>query len=559
MLSTISLLAQFEVNNEYFNYIKIAVVLVLFMAWCYLCQWVDRDTDFVKAKREQWNLIVLSGGIAGIAVCLLPPWESMSFFLGLAFWIVLAGATGLAYVFHRNGRVVPDARVMTWGHLKRVMASTKGEKSAKVDKGLRVRLSNHEGSNIRQPEDVEGRQQYDALQDFLFDLMWRRASDADLLVAGEQTRVFYKIDGVVSEQNQQAASAEDGERILNYVKQLAGLNPDERRRPQKGRIKACLLGDAHLRDIEVQTSGSTQGERLRLRVQRPGELIRLPELGLAEARLELLRDIIRERHGIVLFSGPPESGVTTTQYAVLREHDAFMHNIYTLERRPMLDLDNITQHTFKGEGEEGVSYARMLQTVLRREPDIAMVGECADRDTGQIAINAADEKKLYMGLHARSSIDALARFMAMVEDNARVAELVHGSISQRLVRKLCSACRVGYRPDLKKLKKLNLPVDQIEMFYSPPSEPVFDKKGREIICQTCQGSGFVGRTGVFEVLRIDKNIRAMIADNAPLKLIKQQSRKARMLYLMEEGLLKVIEGVTSMDEVLRGLRDDTSK
>ena len=111
----------------------------------------------------------------------------------------------------------------------------------------------------------------------------------------------------------------------------------------------------------------------------------------------------------------------------------------------------------------------------------------------------------------------------------------------------------------EKLKKLNLPADQIEHFYSPPTEPVLDKKGREIICQTCQGSGYVGRTGVFEVMKIDENIRAMIADNASLKLIKQQSRKARMYYLMEEGLLKVIDGTTSMDEVLRGLRDDNSK
>ncbi|MBN1510715.1 MAG: Flp pilus assembly complex ATPase component TadA [Phycisphaerae bacterium] len=561
MQNSMALLAQFSsVHPGYFNYVKIAAVLVLFVLWCYLCQWVDRDTDVVKTKREQWNLIVLAGGIAGLLVCLLPPWSGASYFIGLSFWVVLAGASALAYVFHRNGRVVPDARVLTWNHIKGVMARAKGDKqAAQSDKGLRIHLANFEGKAVHQPEDLQERQMFDAVQDFVFDVLWRRSSLADVLVTPERTRVFYKIDGVVAEQPQQSGPPDHGERLLRYLKRLGGLNPEERRRPQKGRVKAGLLGDVDLGFIEIQTSGSTQGERLRLRVQTSAELRRLADLGLAGPREEIVKELIREPHGIVLFSGPPESGVTTTQYAVLREHDAFMQNIYTLERRPLLDIDNITQHTYKGEGDEGVSYARMLQTVLRREPDIVMVGECADRDSAQIAANAADEKKLYVGMEARSAIEALARLMAMVEDSKLVAQVMVGSVSQRLVRKLCPACRVGYRPDPAKLKKLNLPVDKIETFYSPPTEPVYDKKGREIICQTCQGSGYVGRTGLFEVLKIDENIRAMIADNAPLKLIKAQSRKARMHYLMEEGLLKVIEGVTSMDEILRGLRDEPGK
>lgn len=557
--ATFGVLAQFSTHPGYFNYVKIAVILIVFTAWCALCQWVDRDTDVVKTKREQWNLIVLSGGIAGPAVCLLLPFAGSGFFLGLAFWLVLAGSTSLAYVFHRNGRVVPDARVMTWGHVQRTVAAAKGQKTQKEDKGLRIQLANFEGKTVAAPEEFAERQQYDAMQDFLFDILWRRSTDVDMVVGGERTRMFYKIDGVVSEQTRVAAGAEDGERILSYLKRLAGLNPEERRRPQKGKIKAGLLGAPHIGEIIVRTSGSTQGERLRLQVKTGAELRRLHDLGIAPQRLELVRELIRAPHGIVLFTGPDESGVSTTQCAVLREHDAYMQNIYTLERKPMLDLDNVTQHTYKGEAEEGVSYARALQTVLRREPDIVMVGECADRDTAHVAVDAAHEKKLYIALQARSAIDALQRFMAMVEDDKRVAALLLGTVSQRLVRVLCTACRVGYRPDPQKLKKLNLPADKIETLFSPPTEPVYDKKGREIICQTCQGSGYVGRTGVFEVLRIDDNLRAMIADNAPIKLIKQQSRKARLHYLMEEGLLKVIDGTTSMDEIIRAMRDEAPK
>ncbi len=131
-----------------------------------------------------------------------------------------------------------------------------------------------------------------------------------------------------------------------------------------------------------------------------------------------------------------------------------------------------------------------------------------------------------------------------------------GVLSQRLVRVLCRSCRQSFKPDEKLLKKANLPLDRIEHFHRPPTEPVYDRKGREIICQTCQGSGYVGRTAVFEVLIIDDQIRQLIAKGAPIKQIKGQARKNRTYYLQEEGLLKVIDGTTSLDEIIRGLRDD---
>jgi type II secretory ATPase GspE/PulE/Tfp pilus assembly ATPase PilB-like protein len=132
-----------------------------------------------------------------------------------------------------------------------------------------------------------------------------------------------------------------------------------------------------------------------------------------------------------------------------------------------------------------------------------------------------------------------------------------GIINQRLIRLLCPACRQSFKPDESLLKKANLPVDKIENFHRPPTEPVFDRKGREIVCQTCQGSGYVGRTAVAEVLVVDDPTRQLIREGAPIKQIKAQARKNRMYYMQEEGLLKVIEGSTSLDEVIRGLRDES--
>jgi type II secretory ATPase GspE/PulE/Tfp pilus assembly ATPase PilB-like protein len=555
----LTLLADVPGPGEYFNLVKLAVVMALFIATTAAWQWVDRDTDVVKTMRERWNIIVLMGGMAGLLVLFLFPWSGGAFFIGLGFWIALCGGTILVYVMHRNGRVVPDQRVLTLGHVKRMIASDGKQKSAKVDRGQRIHLADHEGSDVERPVDRDEFERYSAAQDFIFDLLWRRASDADVVCGKEATRVVYKIDGVASERND-VLTPDDAEHVILFLKSISGLNPEEIRRPQHGHFRAALLGQAHdMSRLDVMTSGSTLGERMRIKVQQGASRLRIDELGMAPARLEHLKKLVSDPKGLVVVSGPKGGGVTTTQYAILRSHDAFMQNIHLLERKTLHEIDNITQVQHEGASSD-ISYARQLQSVLRREPDIVGVGDCEDRETAQIALRAAtNDRKVYMVVQGKNTFDALSRLMGLAEDNELVAKGVVGVIAQRLVRTLCMSCRQSFKPEEKLLRKINLPVDKIENFHRPPTEPVFDRKGNEIVCQTCQGSGYVGRTGVFELLIVDKAIRQLIAAGAPTKLIKAQARKSKMLYMQEEGLLKVIEGVTSLDEIIRGLRDDPKK
>lgn len=540
---------------ECFNPIKLGVIAALVIAWTFACQWADIDSGFVKTKREQWNLIVLSGGVAGLFVLFFVPWPGALFFLGLAFFVLLAGGGLLAYVFHRNGRVVSKARVLTWSHAKRVLAGAKGAKKEKTDKGIRVLLATEEGKSVKRPEDPAQIESFDDLQDFLFDALWHRATEIDLAIGTERVRIIYRIDGVPSEKSN-GITVEAAERVLVYLKQLTGLNPEERRRPQTGHFRVALLADAgNMARVEIVSSGSTAGERVRLKVQSPAELKRVGELGLAESRLESFQQLIKSPTGLVIFSGPQQSGITTTQYAVMRKHDAFMQNLHTVEKAPLLELDNITQHTYRNDPD--ISYARQVQTVLRREPDVLMIGECEDRETAQLACRAAlDDKKIYVAIEGGNCIDALARFLAFVEDPPVLGKALLGVINQRLVRVLCTTCRQSYRPDEKLLRKANLPVDKIDTFYRQPTEPILDKRGREIICQACRGSGYLGRTAVFEMLIVDKNIKTLIAQGKPMKEIKAQARKNHMYFLQEEGLLKVIDGTTSLNEILRSLRTD---
>jgi len=548
---TLSLLAAGLEPAIYTNPIKILVVVLALFGWAMAAQWVDRDANVVKTQREQWNMIVLGGGAVAFLVLFVAPWSANLFYLGIVFWLLIAGGALFGYVLHRNGRVVPEARVLTAGHLKRAFSRRGGPAGSKSEKGLRVRITDHAGKFVEMPNKAEEAKSFDAVQDFLHDMLFRRADDIDMVAGKENYRVVYRVDGVATELPDGLA-APKGERIFRELKRIAGLNVEEIRRPQVGKIQAALLsqtGDPG--QTEVRSSGTTAGERLSLHVQRGPILMKLADLGFHESRLEPLKGLIAKGHGLVLITSPPKHGLTTTQYAIIRSHDAYINNIHALERKKLVELDNITQQIYEGTNTD-VNYARMLQTVLRREPDIVMVGECEDRETAKIASRAAaEDRKIYMGMPAKDCFDALNRYINYIEDNELAAKALLGVTSQRLMRLLCTTCREAFEPDEAMLKKLNLPADKIERFYRPPTENKVDKKGRPILCQACQGTGYQGRVGVFELLVITPDVSQLIAEGAPIQKIKAQCRKNRMYYLQEEALLKVISGVTSMNEILR--------
>ncbi len=541
-------------SGPYVSVVKVAVVVVMLLLWAFAAQWVDRDTNVVKTRREQWNMVVLAGAcVATFVLFMVPMWHGSMFAVGITAWVSLAGGAMLAYVVHRNSRMVASAKVLTIGHVKRVLSRGDGRKRIK-DKGLRVKLTDHDDKFVELPDDPDDAQAFQDVQEFLYDLLWRRACAADIVAGKEKYRLVYRIDGVSTER-EEGIEPEIGERLVRFLKQIAGLKVEEIRRPQHGSIEAALLSaSGNPGKTDVYTSGTTAGERMRLNINADPRVMRLHELGLASSRLGGIKKILGQSHGLFLISAPEHQGLTTTQYAILRSHDAYMNNIHALERRPLTEVDNITQHQYEGANSD-VNYARMLQTVLRKEPDIVMVGECEDRETAQIAARAAaDDRKIYLGLTAKDSMDALSKYITFVGKNSLVAKSLIGVVNQRLVRVLCKECREAFEPDAATLKKLNMSADKIECFYRPPSEPKVDRRGRVIPCVECQGTSYKGRTGIFELLIVDASLKELLAEGAPVAKIKAQARKNRMFYMQEEGLLKVIDGTTSMNEILRCLK-----
>lgn len=559
--SAAQLLAESAYTGSYVSYWRMIWVMLLLLAWLAFCQWVGRDAPKIRRMNHLlWYSVVLGGGALGLAVLLLAPWNTPQLFMaGYVLWLVLVISVCSIYVVVRNSYVDPGARVFTPTHIKLWFGNIGKGKADQMDTVERVRVVRADGEKNARPDDKEKAVVYDLLQDLLFDAFWRRTTEVDMVMTPKGTRMTYRIDGVLTPRND-LLEAEQFEPMMAYLKEIAGLNPDEHRRPQEGSFRGGITGGQFqgTTEVEVFTSGTTQEEKLTMQIVGDHSRFRVSDLGMSKKQLELFEKYADEPGGLMVISGPRGSGVTSTQYAALRTHDSFMQNLLTIEREKLMDMENITQHIYDSTKHEA-SYARQLQTVLRREPDVVMVSDCPDRETAHLAVKGAcDNKKIYLGVMARDSFEALKKVVSLAGDTEAVAEALQLITCQRLIRKLCVACRVAYKPDPNLLKKANLPVDKIEHFYRPPkSEEMIDDKGRpKPLCPNCQGSGYFGRTAVFEVLEMNDAIRGLIRKGQSLNHIRAAARKNGMLYLQEAGLQKVIEGVTSMNEVLRGLRDE---
>jgi type II secretory ATPase GspE/PulE/Tfp pilus assembly ATPase PilB-like protein len=548
------ILGQLPPTDPSFDPVKIGFFLAFTMGWSATGAWVDKDTLKVKAAKLPWNAAIFGAGGLGVTLWMLIP----AWWLGCLLFLLFFGGASGGYVFYRNARVSPAQRVLTPAHFNRLLRRRPETEESKHAKD-RVRIKGADGKEPKWPSEADENRGYQALQDLLFDAIWRRATVVDMSMHPQTARIVYRIDGVNREREPIERPVADI--ALKRLKTIAGMDPEESRKPQRGRLTATV-GPGSRQDkvveIVVKTSGSTAGQRLTMQLLSEESRFRLNELGLNPDQLKALEPLVERLNGVILVSGPRESGLSSTLYAMLRAHDAFMRNIHTLEVSTMMDLENVTQHVFDSRGGD-VSFSRQLQSILRMDPDIVMIAECPDRETAELVAAAGRQnKKIYLGLPAGDTLAALRRYMQLVGDHEMAAAGLLAVLSQRLVRVLCPNCRKAYTPDPNLLRKANLPTDENRPFYRPPNpdEIETDRRGNPIVCGVCQGSGYHGRTGLYEVLVIDETIRGLLSQGAPLQTVKAHARKHRMQYLQEAGLRKVYEGVTSINEVLRVTRDD---
>jgi type II secretory ATPase GspE/PulE/Tfp pilus assembly ATPase PilB-like protein len=235
---------------------------------------------------------------------------------------------------------------------------------------------------------------------------------------------------------------------------------------------------------------------------------------------------------------------------MLRNHDPFLNAINTLERSPSGILPNITQNVYSLSDTGTTSFAKRLQSILRTGPDIIGIAECEDPQSAALAANAAKNIRVYVTIEAENAVQAVAKWMKLVNDPNLVADTLTVITSQRLLRKLCPECRQAYEPNKDLLKKFNIPADKVKLLYRQ-GEPEVDKKGRPILCKTCQSTGFFGRFAVLETIMLNSELKTVLRQAKNLQDIATSFRRARMLFLQEQGLRKVVDGTTAINELIR--------
>jgi general secretion pathway protein E len=535
----------------YLNLYKFAPVIVVYLLWTWTTDWVEHDTkELNNLKFATWNSVIFFSGALGLILMFAIPIYPLSLTLLLLAYL----GPILTYAYVRNQTVPDDQKVLTPYHLGEVanelllklgMRPLFNRDVSSIDRtgppitfiGKTSGTAKEDPNRVRQAEESRS---FMAAKELVYDAVLRRATDIHLEPTVEQLSVRYRIDGILH-----AAEPFDrptGDAVINVFKVLSAMDISEKRKPQDGSFGAKL--QARELDFRVATSGSKSGEKLVMRIlDNSGQISKLEDLGMRNKLIEQVRSLVTQPHGMFLCCGPTGSGKSTTLYAALREIDRYQRNIITVEDPIEYHMDNITQMEVNTKA--GQTFATALRSILRQDPDVIMIGEIRDQETATIACQAANTGHMvFSTVHSNDAITSLFRLLDLGVEPFMISSALTAVLGQRLVRVLCDACKEPYKPKPEFLKKANLPVEKVDVFYRKPENP-------EQVCPQCNGTGYLGRTGIYELLVITEPLREMLRENPSLNKIKAEARKGGMIYIQEDGLRQVIQGRTSIDELLR--------
>ncbi|PID58814.1 type II secretion system protein E [candidate division KSB3 bacterium] len=366
----------------------------------------------------------------------------------------------------------------------------------------------------------------------------QRASDIHIEPKREYSQIRLRIDGLLHNIHRMPKSVNAA--IISRIKMLSRMDIAEKRRPQDGRIKTRFHG----RDIElrVSTMPVAYDEKVVIRVLDRGTLVQnIEELGFSEAEAEQYMSFIAKSNGIILITGPTGSGKTTTLYSTLEKLSTEQINVMTIEDPIEMLNEHLNQIAVRAN--VGLTFGTALRNIVRQDPDVIMVGEIRDTETVDNAIHAALTGHLVLStLHTNDAPSAIARLVDMGAEPFLVESTLIAVLAQRLVRKVCDNCGAACKPSSTELAALKLAAD-------PSMRGVLLQKGEG--CGKCRGTGYYGRSAIFEVMPVSPKIRALIHNNAGAHDIKEEALKEGMQTLRESAIRKMKEGITTVEEVIR--------
>lgn len=423
-------------------------------------------------------------------------------------------------------------------------------KETAEDSGVRLVTSESIAQIIKEPKIVE------IVRKILEHAIRLRASDIHIEPQEGITRIRYRIDGILEEKL--TLDKDFHAALISRIKILGGMKIDEKRIPQDGRFNfSSEWGEV---DLRISSLPTVNGEKIVMRLLKKSDRVpTLAELGVRAKALSTLEEAIRIPHGIILATGPTGSGKTTTLYSLLTMINSPKVNIVTLEDPVEYQMVGVNQVQVNSQA--GLTFASGLRSFLRQDPNIIMVGEIRDEETTQLAVQASLTGHLvFSTVHTNSAAGALPRLLDMGAEPFLLASSMTAAIGQRVLRKLCDNCKMAYAPTKEEVDDITNVLGKLYEGWAKSSPDKIDlaKKNDAPFmlykgngCEKCNNSGFLGRTGIYEVLRVTEKLARLIMERSDATTIEKTAMDDGMIIMKQDGYLKVLEGITSIEEVIR--------
>lgn len=543
----------------YLSWIKLGIIWILLLCWISFLEWVNKDSQRHDLQHFVWNPAVFFPFFVALFLAIKIPLFAVGGSLLALSWLVPA----IIYVVQRNSQLPPHLKVLTGEHLWYVTATSLNKMGMKLqvetremhERGPAVVFHALGGANEQENQSnlIRARQSEGFLhaKELLADAYGRRVDKVMLDYGAEKVDVRYQIDGVWHEADSQ--EKEPGELMLTVLKLLANLKPDQRRIRQEGVFRADFDNKKIM--TRIVTQGTKTGERVLWHLARPTETLKtLTDVGMRDKMQEQITEVLRQDSGIIVFCSLPSGGLSTGMSAALRTTDRFMNDFVAIyeKEEDELPVDNISVERY--DKSTGPKPDKFLLSIMRKDPDAIVMPVIPDVETVTMMCQAAKNGKLVItSVRAKDAIEALLRVLLLKVPAEEFVPVVKAVLNQRLVRKLCEACKVSYKPSPELLKKLGLPVGRVDAFFKPPERT--EETRNEEVCKECDGIGYLGRTAAFELLIVTPELQEALLNQPKLEVLRQVARQGKHRSLQEEGILLVARGITSLAELQRALKE----
>ncbi len=537
---------------------KPVLFLVPLVAWAWLISTIyDKHAARFHLEPKKWNSFHLFIGLIAFAVGVGIPMQGMAaVWVGLAAQCAILGISVAIYPIISN----KDDRVPDEHHVKIDFSHISEARSARADSkqagNAELKIMADDGTVTVVPDkDNPEFAIRVAAEGVLIRGVAARASEMVLRPTGrDQTYgVVFLIDGIPTADT--TLPADEAVKIIDYWKGCGQLDVSDRRRKQNAKLDISHHDKSQ--KIKLTTAGGQAGMILTLVVD-PAAAVRrkFSKLGFLEPQVEVINQIVSDAVGIVLVATPADGGGTTLLYSLVKMHDAYTQNVQTIEIEKEDALEGVRQNTYDP-AKEDQEHATLVRSILRRDPDVVGITDIPDASTPQEMCRADHERtRQYLLMRASGALPAIQTWCKAVGDLPTAAAPLHGVIAGRLVRKLCQNCRVGYAPSGDMLKKLGLPADKVPQLFKKGGQVLI--KNKPETCPVCNGIGYIGQEGIFEAYLLGAAERELIK-SGNLAALRAEFRKRGVPTLQQAALLKAVEGVTSIEEIMRVTASGESK